>query len=67
MHSALKRVFWPVNATKGRTSPGWVIGWQNSENDYFVFAVLNEESVKVAFSMSASNVRLILRVLPWLL
>ena len=43
----LRRVFWPVNATEGRTCPGWVVGWKNSPNDYFVFAVLNEDSVKV--------------------
>ena len=45
--ASLKRVFWPVNAARGRNSPGWVVGWMNSSNDYFVFAVLNEESVKV--------------------
>jgi beta-lactamase class D len=43
----LRRLFWPVNAAKGRISPGWIVGWKNSENDFFVFAVLNEESVKV--------------------
>ena len=51
MRSALRRVYWPVNATKARTSPGWVVGWLNSETDYFVFSVVNEESVKVQTSI----------------
>jgi hypothetical protein len=45
--TALRRIFWPVNSTKGRDTPGWVVGWMNSANDYFVFAILDEESVKV--------------------
>jgi hypothetical protein len=45
--STVRRIFWPVNAAKGRESAGWVVGWMNSENDYFVFAVLNEDSIKV--------------------
>lgn len=48
----LRRVFWPINAAKGRDAPGWVIGWMNSNNDYFVFAILNEESVKVILSLN---------------
>jgi len=43
----LQRIFWPVYATRGRNAPGWIAGWMNSENDYFVFAILSEESVKV--------------------
>jgi hypothetical protein len=47
--TALRRIFWPINAAKGRTTPGWVVGWPNSDCDYFVFAVLDEESVKVVY------------------
>jgi len=54
--SVLKRIYWPVNAARGRDAPGWVVGWLNSENDYFVFAVLPEGSIKV----SSSEVGLIL-------
>lgn len=43
----LRRVFWPVTAARGRNAPGWIVGWMNSDNDYFVFAILNEESIKV--------------------
>jgi len=50
MSMSLRRIFWPVNSTKGRDTPGWVVGWMNSANDYFVFAVLDEESVKVHIS-----------------
>ena len=32
------------------STPGWVVGWMNSNCDYFVFAVLEEESVKVVYS-----------------
>ena len=46
----LRRIFWPINAAKGRVTPGWVVGWMNSNNDYFIFAVLNEKSVKVPLS-----------------
>jgi hypothetical protein len=59
--SAVRRVFWPVNATKGRESAGWVVGWMNSENDYFVFAVLNEDSIKVDAVIQIDS-RLTLRV-----
>jgi beta-lactamase class D len=45
--TALRRVFWPLTAAKDRSSPGWIVGWMNSDNDYFVFAILNEESIKV--------------------
>jgi hypothetical protein len=45
--TTLQRIFWPVYATRGRNAPGWIAGWMNSETDYFVFAVLSEESVKV--------------------
>jgi hypothetical protein len=46
--TTLQRVFWPLYATKGRNAPGWIAGWMNSENDFFVFAILGEESVKVS-------------------
>ena len=36
-----------MNAAKGRHRPGWLVGWLNSENDYFIFTIVNEESVKV--------------------
>jgi len=39
-----------LNCAKGRDTPGWVVGWMNSGTDYFVFAVLDEESVKVSTS-----------------
>jgi beta-lactamase class D len=45
--TALRRVFWPLTAARDRSSPGWIVGWMNSDNDYFVFAILNEESIKV--------------------
>jgi len=52
-----------VNATKGRDTPGWVVGWMNSTNDYFVFAILDEESVKVdVHSSLTTNFRPILPV-----
>lgn len=49
----LKRIYWPVNAARGRDAPGWVVGWLNSENDYFVIAVLPEGSVKVLSTKAA--------------
>lgn len=45
--TTLRRVFWPVTAARGRNAPGWIVGWMNSDNDYFVFAILDEESIKV--------------------
>jgi len=54
MQSTLRRIYWPINATKGRKSPGWVVGWSNTENDYFVFAVVNAESVKVSSPLALS-------------
>lgn len=48
----LRRVFWPVTAARGRSTPGWIVGWMNSDNDYFVFAILNEESIKVLKGVS---------------
>jgi len=50
--TVLQRIFWPVYATRGRDAPGWIAGWMNSENDYFVFAVLSQESVKVTPELS---------------
>ena len=48
----LLRIFWPSDATRTKTQ-GTIVGWRNSELDFFVAAVL--EGVEVSFNVACSN------------
>ena len=44
-HACLMRIFWPSDVTRGAT--GVIIGWRNSEHDYFVVDVLQGFEVQI--------------------
>jgi Tfp pilus assembly ATPase PilU len=43
-NDGLLRVFWP-NGLSGKTTPGVMVGWRNSETDIFIITILEDTEV----------------------
>jgi phosphatidylinositol glycan class Q protein len=41
----LMRIFWPLDFLR-HDDPGVLVGWRNSETDFFVVAILNGVNVR---------------------
>lgn len=50
MSDGLLRVFWPYDLPRS-SSPGVIVGWRNSEVDFFVLTVLEDVEVKLGYTV----------------
>ena len=51
VYDGLMRIFWPADIARSGF-PGVIVGWKNSELDFFVVAVLDVADVSTLSSLS---------------
>ena len=51
VYDGLMRIFWPADIARSGF-PGVIVGWKNSELDFFVVAVLDVADVSTPSSLS---------------